>query len=345
MQYRRLGEGGPEVSSLCLGTMTFGEQNNAADAFDQLDCARDAGINFFDTAEMYPVPARAATQGESERILGRWLARQRREDLVIATKVAGPARGLDWIRGGPLALDEANLRAAVEASLQRLGTDYIDLYQIHWPERNQPMFGQWRYDPSAERECVAVRAQLEALARLVEEGRIRHIGLSNEHPWGVMEFLRQADALGLPRIVSIQNVYSLLSRVFEYGLAEMCHRERVGLLAYSPLGFGHLSGKYLGVPPAGARLTRFPAFGKRYATPGVRPAVEAYADLAQRHGMRPATLALAFVYSQRFVTSTVIGATSLEQLEENLAAREVLLHPDVLAEIDEIHARHTNPAP
>ena len=345
MEYRRLGDSPLEVSAICLGTMTFGEQNDVGEAHAQLDRAAAAGINFIDTAEMYPVPSRPATQGESERIVGRWLARQRRDRFVIATKAAGPRRKLDWIRGGPLALDEINLRAAVEASLDRLGTDYIDLYQLHWPERNQPMFGQRHYDPSAERECTPVRAQLEALARLVEEGRIRHIGLSNEHPWGVMAFLREAEALGLPRIVSVQNVYSLVSRVYDYGMAEMCHRERVGLLAYSPLGFGHLTAKYLGVPEPGARLARFPAFGKRYATPGLRPAVEAYAALAERHGLTPAALALAFVYRRWCVTSTIVGATSMMQLEENLAAWNLQLAPEVLEDIDALHAIHTNPAP
>ncbi len=345
MEYRRLGNSPLEVSALCLGTMTFGEQNSATEAHDQLDRALAAGINFFDCAEMYPVPSRRETSGASECILGQWLARQRRDRLVIATKVAGPNRGMDWIRGGPLSLDAANIRSAVEGSLERLGTDYIDLYQIHWPARNQPMFGGWQYDPTAEHDATPIREQLDALAALVEEGRIRHIGVSNEHPWGILQFLRLAELHGLPRIVSTQNAYSLVNRVYDYGLAELCHREQVSLLAYSPLGFGHLSGKYLGTPPAGSRLARFPAFGRRYAGEHVRPAVEACSELARRHGISPATLALSFVYHRWCVTSTIIGATSLTQLEENLAAWEFRPDADLLAAIDAIHCRHPNPAP
>ena len=345
MEYRRLGDSPLEVSALCLGTMTFGEQNSATEAHDQLDRALAAGINFFDCAEMYPVPSRRETSGASERILGQWLARQRRDQLVIATKVAGPNRGMDWIRGGPLSLDAANIRTAIEGSLERLGTDYIDLYQIHWPARNQPMFGGWQFDPTAEHDATPIRDQLDALAALVAEGRIRHIGVSNEHPWGILQFLRLAELHGLPRIVSTQNAYSLVNRVYDYGLAELCHREKVSLLAYSPLGFGHLSGKYLGTPPADSRLARFPAFGRRYAGEHVRPAVEAYAELARRHGISPATMALFFVYHRWCVTSTIIGATSLTQLEENLAAWKFQPGHELLAAIDAIHCRHSNPAP
>lgn len=345
MEYRRLGNSPLEVSAICLGTMTFGEQNSEAEAHDQLDRALAAGINFFDTAEMYPVPSRPETSGESERILGRWLARQKREHLIISTKAAGPNRGLGWIRGGPLALDGENIRAAVEGSLERLGIDCIDLYQMHWPARNQPMFGGWQYDPMAEHDATPIREQLDALAALVEEGRIRHIGLSNEHPWGVMQFLRLSEIHGLPRIVSVQNVYNLISRVYDYGLAEMCHREKVGLVAYSPLGFGHLSGKYLDLQPPSSRLARFPSFGKRYAGPGVRKSVEAYAELARLHGISPATLALSFVFHRWCVTSTVVGATSIRQLEENLKAWSQRLDPDLQAAIDDIHRQHPNPAP
>lgn len=345
MEYRLLGDSGLKVSAVCLGTMTFGQQNSEAEAHSQLDCALAHGINFIDTAEMYAVPPRAETCGATETIVGNWLARQPRERIVLATKVAGPARSLDWIRGGPPALDRANIRAAVEGSLRRLRTDYIDLYQLHWPERNQPMFGQWQYEPSRERACTPIRAQLEALAELVEEGKIRHVGLSNEHPWGVMQFVRLAEDHGLPRVASIQNAYSLLNRVFEYGLAEVCHRERVGLLAYSPLAFGHLSGKYLDNPAAAGRLTAFESFGQRYGKPNVQPAVAAYAALARRHGMSPARLALGFVYHRWCVASTIIGATTLAQLEENLAAWRDRPDAELLAEIDAIHLRYTNPAP
>ena len=345
MDYRPLGSSGLRVSAVCLGTMTFGQQNSREEAHAQLDLAFAQGVNFMDTAEMYPVPARADTCGASETIVGEWLARQPRERIVLATKVAGPARGLGWIRGGPLTLDRANIRAAVEGSLRRLRTDYIDLYQLHWPERNQPMFGQWQYDPANEREGTPIRAQLAALAELVREGKIRYVGLSNEHPWGVMEFVRLAEAHGLPRVASVQNAYSLVNRIFEYGLAEVCHRERVGLLAYSPLAFGHLTGKYLDHPGAAGRLTLFEHFGQRYAKPNVAAAVRAYADIARRHRLSPATLALAFVYRRGFAASTIIGATTRAQLDENLAAWQVALTPEVLDEIEAVHLRYTNPAP
>ncbi len=345
MTYWELGEGGPKVSAICLGTMTFGQQNDEAEGHAQLDRAFEHGINFIDTAEMYPVPAREETSGATERIVGSWLAGKPRERIVLATKAAGPARSLHWIRGGPPALDRANLRAAVEGSLRRLRTDYIDLYQLHWPERNQPMFGQWQYDPAKERACTPIRAQLETLAELVAEGKIRRIGLSNEHPWGVMEFARLATELKLPRVVSIQNAYSLLNRVFEYGLAEVCHRERIGLLAYSPLAFGLLSGKYLADPAASGRITLFAQFGQRYAKPNVAPAVAAYAALARRHGLAPTQLALTFVYRQTCVASTIIGATTMAQLEENLAAWNVDIAPELAAGIEAIHLQYSNPAP
>jgi aryl-alcohol dehydrogenase-like predicted oxidoreductase len=345
MEYRVLGDSGLKVSAVCLGTMTFGQQNTEAQAHSQLDYALERGINFIDTAEMYAVPPRAETYGATETIVGNWLARQPRERIVLATKVAGPARSLEWIRGGPPALDRANIRTAVEGSLRRLRTDYIDLYQLHWPERNQPMFGQWQFDPAKERGCTAIQVQLEALAELVAEGKVRHVGLSNEHPWGVMQFVRLAETLGLPRVASIQNAYNLLNRVYEYGLAEVCHRERVALLAYSPLAFGHLSGKYLQDPVAPGRLTAFESFGQRYTKPNVAPAVAAYAALASAHGMSPARLALAFVYHRWCVASTIIGATSMAQLEENLAAWGERPNAELLGEIDAIHLRYSNPAP
>lgn len=345
MIYRVLGKDGPRVSAVCLGTMTFGQQTGEADAHSQLDLAIERGLNFIDTAEMYSVPPRAETYGATETIVGRWLARQARENVVLATKVAGPARSMGWIRGGPPALDRNNIRAAVEGSLRRLQTDYIDLYQLHWPERNQPMFGQWQYDPGKERECTPIRVQLEALAELVEEGTVRHVGLSNEHPWGVMEFARVAREFGLPPIVTTQNAYSLLNRVFEYGLAEVCHREQVGLLAYSPLAFGHLTGKYLADPSARGRLTEFEGFGQRYSKAGVQPAVAEYAALASKHGLSLTQLALAYVYRRGCVASTIIGASSVLQLEENLDAWPVALTDEVIAAIDAIHVRRSNPAP
>jgi aryl-alcohol dehydrogenase-like predicted oxidoreductase len=325
--------------------MTFGEQTTVADAHAQLDYALAEGINFIDTAEMYAVPPRPETFGASETIIGQWLARQPRDQIIIATKVAGPARNLDWIRNGPAALDRANIRAAVDGSLRRLQTDTIDLYQIHWPERNQPMFGQWQFNPENERQVTSIRAQLEALAELVREGKIRQIAVSNEHPWGIMQFTRLAEEHGLPRIVSTQNAYNLLNRGFEGGLAEVCYREEIGLLAYSTLAFGHLTGKYLKQPDAPGRLTRWPAFGQRYSKPNVAPAVAAYAALAEKHGLTPTQLALGFVHSRSFVSSMLIGASSLTQLKETLAAARTPISAELLAEIDAIHLKYTNPAP
>ena len=342
---RPLGRSNLVVPDVCLGTMTFGEQTSVADAHGQLDFALASGVNFLDTAEMYAVPPRAETCGVSESIVGRWLKRQQRDRIIVATKVAGPSRNLGWIRNGPPALDRANIRAAIDGSLQRLQTDYIDLYQLHWPERNQPMFGQWQFDPAQERECTPIRAQLEALAELVEEGKVRAIGLSNEHPWGVMQFVRLSDELGLPRILCTQNAYSLVNRTFETALAEVCHREQVGLLAYSALAFGHLTGKYLADPAAPGRLTQWPAFGQRYGKPNVIPAVTAYAALAKKHDLTLTQLALGFARSRWFVSSTIIGASSLAQLQETLPATRTPMSAELLSEIDVIHLRHTNPAP
>ena len=340
-----LGGSSLKVPEVCLGTMTFGEQTDEDDAHAQLDFALAAGINFIDTAEMYAVPTRAETYGASERIVGRWLKRQTRDQVLISTKVAGPSRNLSWIRNGPPAMDRTNIRAAIDGSLQRLQTDYVDLYQLHWPERNQPMFGEWKFEPKKDKECTTIGEQLEALGELVREGKVRQIGLSNEHPWGIMEFTRLADELGLPRIASTQNAYSLLNRTFETGLAEVCHRQKIGLLAYSPLAFGHLTGKYLTTPNAAGRLTRWPGFGARFNKPNVPAAVHAYAELAARHGLTPLQLALGFVRSRWFVTSTIIGASTLTQLKETLPAMQTPMSPELLDEIDAIHLRYTNPAP
>lgn len=342
---RPLGRSQLIVPDVCLGTMTFGEQTGEADAHSQLDYALAAGVSFLDTAEMYAVPPRAETFGVSESIVGRWLKRQQRERIIVATKVAGPSRNLGWIRGGPPAMDRANIRAAIDGSLQRLQTDYVDLYQLHWPERNQPMFGQWQFEPANDRECTPIRDQLAALAELVQEGKVRAIGLSNEHPWGVMQFTRLADEFGLPRVLCTQNAYSLLNRTFETALAEVCHREQVGLLAYSALAFGHLTGKYLADPAAPGRLTRWPSFGQRYSKPNVIPAVTAYAALAKRHCLTLTQLALGFARSRWFVSSTIIGASSLAQLKETLPATRTPISAELLAEIDAIHLRYTNPAP
>jgi len=345
MDYVTLGQSSLKVSRLCIGTMTFGVQNSEAEGHAQLDRAFAAGINFIDTAEMYAVPPSADSYGKTEQIVGTWLKRQPRDKVILATKATGPGRSLSWIRGGPSGFDAANLTAALDGSLQRLQTDYVDLYQLHWPARNQPMFGQWQYEPEKERGGTDLQETLEVLAGFVKAGKVRHVGVSNEHPWGVMRFAQLAEAHGLPRIVSTQNAYNLLNRTYETGLAEVCHREQVGLLAYSPLGFGFLSGKYMDDPAASGRVTQFPGFAQRYSKPNVEPAVRAYAALAREHGLTPSQLALAWCYRRWCVASTIIGATSMAQLEENLGAWDVRLSEEVLAAVDAIHLRYTNPAP
>ncbi|MEW6514635.1 MAG: aldo/keto reductase [Pseudomonadota bacterium] len=345
MRVNPLGRGGIKVPSICLGTMTFGEQTPETDAHAQLDLALERGINFIDTAELYAVPPKADTHGKTEEIVGRWLSRQPRDKIILATKVAGPGRTMPWIRGGSLDYTPENLRTALENSLRRLQTDYVDLYQLHWPSRNQPMFGQWQFDPQKERDHVPIRSQLETLAGLVNAGKVRAIGLSNEHPWGVMQFVRLAEEYGLPRVVSIQNAYHLLNRTYEVGLAEVCHREQVGLLAYSPLAFGHLTGKYLDNPRTPGRVTNFAGFGQRYEKPGFAPALEEYVRLARSHGLTPTQLALAFVHSRWFVTSTIIGASTLDQLRENLDACETPLSGEVLAAVDQLYLQFGSPAP
>ena len=343
MKYKQLGNSDLTVSEITLGTMTFGQQNTLADACAQLDYAVAQGVNFIDTAEMYPVPAKAETQGRTEEYVGQWLKSQARDKLIIGTKVAGPARGMGWIRNGPESLDRANIMAAIEGSLQRLQTDYIDLYQIHWPARNVPMFGKSNYNPALERPSTSVEEQLTVLSELVKSGKVRHIGVSNETPWGVAEFLKVAERLGLQRIISIQNPYNLINRTFEIGLHEMCHREQISLLAYSPLAFGLLSGKYVSNPAESGRMTLYPDFGQRYKKINVPAAVAAYTQLAEQHGISPAQMALAYIRSRPFVASTIVGATTMQQLQENLSSIE--LNAEVLKSIEEIHLRYTNPAP
>ena len=347
MLYTKLGRTDISVSRVCLGTMTFGEQNTEAEGHAQLDYAVERGVNFIDTAEMYPVPPRAETQGRTEAIIGSWLkARGRRDDLVIATKVAGPPRdGTAHIRPGKVRLDRANIRAAIESSLRRLGTDYVDLYQLHWPDRATTTFGQTSYEHRLDPDEVPIEVTLEALAELVQEGKVRTIGLSNETPWGTMRFIAAANALGLPRVVSIQNAYNLVNRGFETGLAEVALREDVGLLAYSPLGGGTLTGKYLnGARPAGARMTLFTRFTRYDSAQGQR-AIARYVALAREAGWDPAQFALAFVAAQPFVTSTIIGATSREQLETDLGAFDRVLTEPLLAAIQEIHEESPSPCP
>lgn len=325
--------------------MTYGQQNTLAEADAQLDYAVAQGVNFIDTAEMYPVPARAETQGLTESYIGTWLVRQSRDRLVIATKVAGPSRRMDWIRGGPNALDRANIEAAVNDSLKRLQTDYIDLYQIHWPDRAVPLFGQSTFEPKQERPTVDIADQLMVFADLIQAGKIRYLGLSNETPWGMVQFCRIAEQLNLPKPIAVQNAYNLLNRIFDWYPAEVCYREQMGMLAYSPLAFGCLSGKYRPSPVSNGRLSLFPGFGQRYLKPNVNEAVAEYCTIAEKLGLQPATMALAFVRQRWFVTSTLIGATTLEQLKENLISVTVTLTPDMLKEIDRVHQRYPNPAP
>jgi aryl-alcohol dehydrogenase-like predicted oxidoreductase len=344
MEYRQLGESDLNVSALALGTMTFGCQNSEAEAHAQLDLALSNGVNFIDTAEMYPVPPNKDTAGLTESYIGTWLKTKPREKLILASKIAGPARGFSWIRNTPR-INRTQLTAALEGSLKRLQTDYLDLYQIHWPDRYVPMFGETSYDAAQQRDSIPINEQLEALAALVKAGKIRHIGLSNETPWGVAEFLRCSKTLDLPKIVSIQNAYHLMNRSFEAGLSEVCQHGKVGLLAYSPLAFGHLSGKYLAEPPMEGRVTLFPGFGQRYNKPNVPAASRAYVRIAQEAGLNPAQMALAYARSRWFTSAVIIGATSVQQLQQNLDSAELTLSQDVLAQIEAVHRLYPNPAP
>ncbi|MBT4710626.1 MAG: NADP(H)-dependent aldo-keto reductase [Alphaproteobacteria bacterium] len=345
METRKLGRTGLDVSLICLGTMTWGQQNTEAEAHAQMDYALEHGVNFFDTAEMYPVPNGAQTVGRTEAYIGSWMAsRKSRDKIILATKVAGPSN-MSMARDGSSGLDAANIRLAIDASLQRLGTDVIDLYQVHWPARRTNYFGRLGYVHDDDHVSVEIGETFEALADLIRGGKVRHIGLSNETPWGVMQFLKVADAAGLGRPVSIQNPYSLLNRSFEVGLAEMAIREDVGLLAYSPLSFGALSGKYLNnqAPPDG-RLTLFPEFSRYLSPPGVA-ATKAYVDIANQAGLDPAQMALGYVNTRRFVTSTIIGATTMDQLAANIASTEITLSSDVVNAIEAVHEIHTYPSP
>ena len=344
MEYRRLGASDLIVSALSLGTMTFGEQNTEAEAHAQLDYAVSRGVNFIDTAEMYPVAPRAETVYRTESYIGNWLKHQQRDKLIVATKIAGPARGFSWIRNGPR-VNREHIHTAIDASLIRLQTDYVDLYQIHWPDRYVPMFGSTSYDVTQERDSTPIPEQLSALSELVKAGKIRHIGLSNETPWGISEFVRLANQLGLPKIVSIQNAYHLMNRTFESGLSEVCHHSQVGLLAYSPLAFGWLTGKYIADPAAHGRINLLPGFGQRYNKVNVPSATKEYMRIAQEVDLSPATMALAFARTRWFTSSVIIGATTLEQLKEDLDSAEVTLSEEVLDSIENIHRLYPNPAP
>ena len=345
MELRPLGDTGLEVSVICLGTMTFGEQNTEAEAHQQLDRAFDFGVNFIDTAEMYAIPSRADTQGLTERYIGTWLASSRvpRDRVVVATKVAGPSESMDYLRGGPR-LNAKHINQAMDDSLRRLRTDYVDLYQVHWPERNTNYFGQLGYRGGDDLDVIPIEETYEALCRLVESGKARAIGVSNETPWGISEYLRLSREASGPRVASIQNPYNLLNRTFEVGLAEIAMRERCGLLAYSPLGFGILTGKYQRGRPRGSRLQRWSYFN-RYTNPQAKTATAKYLALSRQHDLIPAQMALMFIRQQPFVTSVIIGATTIKQLEENLQSAHLDLPRQLLNEIDAIHEAQPNPAP
>lgn len=351
MEYRTLGRTGLEVSAICLGTMTWGEQNTEAEGHEQMDFALDQGVNFFDTAELYSIPPKPETQGSTERIIGSWFkARKNRDKVILATKVVGRS-DMNWFRkdGSKSRLTRAQITEALEGSLKRLGTDYIDLYQLHFPERAMP----WGSNPSrfnprdyaTQGEETPIREILEILDECVKAGKIRHVGLSNESAWGTMRFLFESEKHGLPRVASIQNAYSMLNRTFETALGEIWLREQVGLLAYSPLAQGYLTGKYLdGARPAGARSTLFNR-GQRYEKPGSEEAIRDYIGIAREAGLDPASLANAYVTSRPFVTSNIIGATSMEQLRLAIGSAEVKITPEIEAKIDAVHQMRGNPAP
>jgi aryl-alcohol dehydrogenase-like predicted oxidoreductase len=352
MNLKTLGASDLLVSPICLGTMTFGEQNTPAEAHQILDHAVARGINFVDTAEMYPVPAKRDTYAQTESIIGDWLAARpgMRQRVVLATKVAGPSRNMDWVRNGSRNLTAEQIVQACDDSLRRLKTDHIDLYQIHWPNRNVPMFGGIYFDPAKDEDFSSTQALLEGMATLVKAGKVRHVGLSNETPWGLADFVHTAERCGLPRVVSVQNPYALVNRVVDNGLDEALHRTGVSLLAYSPLGFGSLTGKYddAGLDPSQpdlGRLARFETMRKqRWARPETLAAARRYNALARTHGLAPTRMALAFCYQRWSVASTIIGVTSVAQLDEDIDALDTVLSAELLAAIDAVRWELRDPA-
>ena len=343
MEYRKLGNTDIDVSVICLGTMSYGEQNTQEEAHEQLDYSLDRGVNFIDTAEMYAIPPKEETYGRTEEIIGTWIKKRgNREKYVIATKVAGP--GMEYVRGGSR-LNSEHIIKAVELSLKRLQTDYIDLYQVHWPERKSNYFGRLGYEYSEDDMGVEIEETYKAMNSLVNDGKVRYIGISNETPWGLNEYLRLSRENGFSKVVSIQNPYSLLNRIYEVGLSEITFHERVGLLAYSPLGFGVLTGKYENQTPKDSRLGLYGDWFTRYSNSITKEAVTKYIKLAKDSSLTPTQLALAFVNSRPFVTSNIIGATKMDQLKENIESIEIKLSEKVLEEIDKIHEANPNPAP
>lgn len=346
MEYRRLGRSDLRVSVICLGTMTWGNQNTEADGHQQMDYALDQGVNFWDTAEMYAIPPRRETYGSTETIIGSWFkSRGKRDKVILASKIVGPDDRFQYVRDGNPRFNRQHIQAAVEGSLKRLQTDYIDLYQLHWPERSVNVFGRLLYKHEPDEVWTPLEETLDALNDMVKAGKIRQIGLSNETAWGAMSWLKLADTGRGPRMVSIQNAYSLLNRAFEVGLAEVAIREQIGLLAFSPLGMGVLSGKYLdGKRPEGARLTLY-SFFNRYLGENAQAATRAYVDLARRYNLDPAQMALAWINSRPFVTSNIIGATTMAQLRSNIASADLTLSPELVDEIEALHKVYTIPCP
>ncbi|MGM8361020.1 NADP(H)-dependent aldo-keto reductase [Flavobacterium sp. ARAG 55.4] len=345
MKYTTLPDTDIKVSKICLGTMTFGQQNTEADGHAQMDYAVANGVNFFDTAEMYSVPAREETYGSTEKILGTWFKKSgKREEIVLASKIAGPNPNFSYMREKN-DFSPASLNYALDKSLQRLQTDYIDLYQLHWPERKTNFFGKRGFVAENDAWEDNIRLVLETLDGFVKEGKIKHIGLSNETPWGIMRFLEESKYHNLPKIKTVQNPYSLLNRQFEAGSAEICIRENIGLFAYSPMAFGTLSGKFLaGENHPNARIKLFPQFS-RYSSAQSTEATKQYVAIAEKHGLSAAQMALAFVNQQAFVTSNIIGATTLEQLKENIASIDLVLSEEIINEINAVHAAIPDPAP
>ena len=348
MRYRKLGNTNIDVSVICLGTMTFGEQNSEKDGFEQMDYAIDKGVNFIDTAEMYAVPTRAETYGKTEEIVGNWIkSKKNRDKIILATKIASKSNGLSWVREGgkKLSFNKKNVNAAIDASLKRLKTDYVDLYQLHWPERNVPKFGvmDFEYDPN-DNEWTTIEEVLENLNQLITQGKVRHIGVSNETPWGLMKFMQVAKEKKLPIMVSIQNVYNLVNRVFDIANSEVSLRENCGLLAYSPLAGGRLSGKYLNDQnPKNSRYTLFASIFERHRTPRGEVAISKYVNLANKYNIAPSTFANAFVNDRPFVTSNIIGATTMDQLKENIESIDIKFSDEILREIEDIHLADPNP--
>jgi aryl-alcohol dehydrogenase-like predicted oxidoreductase len=344
MQYRKLGNTDLEVSVICLGTMNFGEQNNEKESHEQLTYAIQNGVNIIDTAEMYAIPPKKETQGLTEKYIGSWITKFRNRDkYMIATKISGP--GMEYVRDGSR-LSAAHVKKAIDSSLERLNTDYIDLYQVHWPERKSNYFGRLGYTQSDD-IGISIAETLEALNDAVKSGKIRNIGISNETPWGVMEYLKLSDMnqIKYPRIVSIQNPYNLLNRIYEVGLAEISYREKIGLLAYSPLGFGTLTGKYQEASPKDSRLGLYGDWFTRYSNDQCKKSVTDYLAVAKKFQLSLTQLALAFVNTRPFVTSNIIGATTLAQLKENIDSVNINLSPEIIDEINKIHEQMPNPAP